>query len=439
MSTVKIGDEFENKVFAIFSKLLKEGQLFISYKNTKRFQKKHYYSEQRKGEIIFDIAFESYLPEQETPSFIVFIECKKYKDKVPISDLEEFHSKVMQIAPNANKAILVTNSTFSESGINYAKANGMGLVHIFDDDKIKWLVTREAVDVITYKEVDSAKEEVLKSFIDDNYTMINNRIAFFDYEPIYNSLDFIDSVYNKNKCRKHYFDEFILESIFHKPNSLLNIDYLSDVELISLSRNLRKDLLRNCANSEFKFDTDIIEQYLKENYNFAIKFVEKMHITKPNTYLAYIDYLNKEIIVLNQILEYENRLKFTLIHELSHLYLHRNLLDNLESNRDLIFIPNEMKNRIEIQANKLSSYILLPPDALKEELISIVNQYHLNNRGYYIFLDSQECNRQQCNIIFNRLKNIFGVSRNVIEIRLQEIGFLKIEKREIATFRDLFS
>ena len=138
-------------------------------------------------------------------------------------------------------------------------------------------------------------------------------------------------------------------------------------------------------------------------------------------------------------MEYENRLKFTLIHELSHLYLHRNLLDNLESNRDLIFIPNEMKNRIEIQANKLSSYILLPPDALKEELISIVNQYHLNNRGYYIFLDSQECNRQQCNIIFNRLKNIFGVSRNVIEIRLQEIGFLKIEKREIATFRDLFS
>ena len=103
-------------------------------KDYKIFQKKHYYSEARKGDIIFDIAIESYLPEYDTPSFIVFVECKKYKEKVPISDLEEFHSKVLQIAPNANKAVLVTNSSFSEQGMNYAQAKRIGLVRVFEDE-----------------------------------------------------------------------------------------------------------------------------------------------------------------------------------------------------------------------------------------------------------------------------------------------------------------
>jgi len=142
-------------------------------------------------------------------------------------------------------------------------------------------------------------------------------------------------------------------------------------------------------------------------------------------YLAYIDYENKTIYVLNDILKYENRLKFTLVHEISHLLLHRKLL-GLKSNKELLFITG--KEKIELQANKLTSYILLPPDELLNELRKIIIEFKLNsNRGYYIYLDSQSCNIQQWNIIANQLSNIFGVSKEVLKIRLQELGFLKIE------------
>ena len=40
--------------------------------------------------------------------------------------------------------------------------------------------------------------------------------------------------------------------------------------------------------------------------------------------------------------------------------------------------------------------------------------------------DSQSCNIQQWNLIANRLSTVFGVSKEVLKNRLQEIGFLKV-------------
>ena len=438
MSTVQIGNEFEDRVFSLFSKLLEQGEFFLPFKNYKIFQKKHYYSDKRQGDIIFDIAIESYLPEQNTPSFIVFVECKKYKEKVPISDFEEFQSKVFQIAPNANKAVLVTNSSFSDQSMNFARSNHIALVRFFDDDKIKWLVTREVADSVTYKEVKLANGEVMNAFIDTDYRIINNGFVFYDDEPIYNSLDFIESIYNSGEYKSHSFSDSILEDIYKNSGLLNSVEYLSEEKLIFISEAFRSELHKQYGNISLNFDINIIIDYLAKNLCFSVNFVDKLNMTRPIQYLAYVDYENKKIIVLKDILKYENRLKFTLVHELSHLILHRHFLECLKSNQNIIFLPAEIKKRLEFQANKLTSYILLPPNELKKELTSIVSQFNLNNsRGYYLYLDSQSCNQQQWNIVSNRLMNIFGVSLDVIKIRLQEIGFLKIGSEQIKTFRSL--
>lgn len=434
MSTVQVGDEFEAKVFRLFSILLKEGSLFVP-PNSNIFQKKKYYSDRRKDDIVFDIAIESYLPGSLEPSLIIFIECKHYKEKVPISDIEEFHSKVEQIAPNANKSILVTNSSFSEQGINYAKANHIALVRIFDDDNINWLLPREVTGSITYKEIESAEQEILYALCEDEYKIINNSILYFNGYPMYDSIGFIESIYNYGDYHSHNKNNIILEKLYQNDINLPEIDFLNDSTLISIANNFRQTLIDKYLINESNIETKVFIEYLKDYYDFSIDFVDELNLTQPIRYLAYVDYENKKIYILNEILKYENRLRFTLIHEISHLLLHEKLQQILLKNKTLILLPESKKARVEIQANKLTSFILLPPEELMTELNYLIQKYKLNsNRGYFIYLDSQPCNISQWNYISTHLSNKFGVSKDVIKRRLKEIGFLKIEDEQIKPF-----
>ncbi|BDC93625.1 restriction endonuclease [Treponema bryantii] len=434
MSTVQVGDEFEAKVFRLFSILLKEGSLFVP-PNSNIFQKKKYYSDQRKDDIVFDIAIESYIPGSLEPSLIIFIECKHYKEKVPISDIEEFHSKVEQIAPNANKAILVTNSSFSEQGINFAKANHIALVRIFDDDNINWLLPREVTGSITYKEIESAEQEILYALCEDEYKIINNSILYFNGYPMYDSIGFIESIYNYGDYHSHNKNNIILEKLYQNDITLPEIDFLNDSTLISIANNFRQTLIDKYLINESNIETKVFIEYLKDYYDFSIDFVDELNLTQPIRYLAYVDYENKKIYILNEILKYENRLRFTLIHEISHLLLHEKLQQILLNNKTLILLPESKKARVEIQANKLTSFILLPPKELMTELNYLIQKYKLNsNRGYFIYLDSQPCNISQWNYISTHLSNKFGVSKDVIKRRLKEIGFLKIEEEQIKSF-----
>ena len=154
-----------------------------------------------------------------------------------------------------------------------------------------------------------------------------------------------------------------------------------------------------------------------------------MHLTQPTRYLAYEDYENKKIIILNSLLKSENRFRFTLVHEISHLLLHKEIQQLLLCNNSLLFLPEDVKSRIELQANKLTACILLPSEQFLAELNYLIQKYELNNnRGYYIYLDSQPCNFHQWNCISSHLSKVFGISKEVIKIKLQELGFLKISK-----------
>jgi hypothetical protein len=117
LSTYAKGDRFEEQVFEFLSREINEGRFYAFRPECcKIFRKKGYYSRDREDFIIFDISVEVFLPGFETPSLLVLIECKNYSGKVPVGDIEEFGSKIRQVAGFNAKGIFASiNLSFDGS------------------------------------------------------------------------------------------------------------------------------------------------------------------------------------------------------------------------------------------------------------------------------------------------------------------------------------
>jgi len=76
MNTVAKGDQFEARIFELFEAEIAADRFIFKRENCKIYSKKGYYSRDRDADIIFDVAIELFLPDQERPFQLVLIECK---------------------------------------------------------------------------------------------------------------------------------------------------------------------------------------------------------------------------------------------------------------------------------------------------------------------------------------------------------------------------
>ena len=89
-----------------------------------------------------------------TFSLLTLIECKNYQSPVPVSDIEEFDSKIKQISDHNTKGILITNNSFQSGASTFAKSTGMGLVKVNSDNEFEWIVTRKSNTInLLYKTI----------------------------------------------------------------------------------------------------------------------------------------------------------------------------------------------------------------------------------------------------------------------------------------------
>ena len=139
MNTFEKGDDFEETVFDNFKRELQEDHLFVSGKTAKIFRKKGYFSKHRKSNIITDISIESYLPGRKRYSLLIVIECKHYSKPIPVNELEEFYSKVQQIAGVNVKAIFATNAALQKGTFEFAKSTNIGIIRYLPFSKVEWL------------------------------------------------------------------------------------------------------------------------------------------------------------------------------------------------------------------------------------------------------------------------------------------------------------
>jgi Restriction endonuclease len=148
-STTKKGDLFEQKVYDVLFDLLAQDKLFIPSNRALLFKKHKYFSKDREKDIVFDLVIESYREGANSPNVIVLIECKDKGRAISIEDIESFYSKKEQVARANCKCIFFTTSELQESAFNFAINLGIGVVRIFDDDSVAWLIERTNKNLTT--------------------------------------------------------------------------------------------------------------------------------------------------------------------------------------------------------------------------------------------------------------------------------------------------
>ncbi len=140
MSTVAKGDAFEEETFLVLKEELEAGRLGVSPSSGRIFKRKGYYSKDREKDIIVDISIEVWLPGADNYSMLWVCECKDYGRSVPVDDVEEFKSKLDQIAGKNIKGVVATRNAFQDGAITYARNQGLGLVRIMPEDQVSWFV-----------------------------------------------------------------------------------------------------------------------------------------------------------------------------------------------------------------------------------------------------------------------------------------------------------
>jgi hypothetical protein len=121
------GAAYELKVMNLVSLKLEEEELGISSKQAKVRHKPAYYSRDRQKDIIFDVSIEVCRKGAERPYWIWIWECKNYSHKVPVDDVEEFHTKLNQVGANRTKGTIITPVGFDKSAYEFARSKGIGL------------------------------------------------------------------------------------------------------------------------------------------------------------------------------------------------------------------------------------------------------------------------------------------------------------------------
>ena len=148
MNTTNKGDIFEEHVFHTLKEMLEKDELPVNGKYCKIYKKKGYFSSKRKSDIIFDISIECTLPGETSPTIYLVVECKDYSHAVPVNDLEEFHSKVLQVTGLNVKALFFTTNVLQIGALNYAVSSGIRVMRIRQEGKREVLSFRKEQNAV---------------------------------------------------------------------------------------------------------------------------------------------------------------------------------------------------------------------------------------------------------------------------------------------------
>lgn len=410
LNTVAIGDAFENKVFTKMKELLESEMLGLSPKHSKIFQKKAYVGKTG-NKIIFDIAIESYHPDSEECANLTLIECKDYKSPIQVEKLRSFASSIDDVG--GNKGYFITTSHFQQGAINHARSAKIGLAkfNTLNLDIEQWVLRR--VGYLNHHKRLAIQNDLCTSDV----TSQNNFVAICEYDYYSNFLDFVS------------------EQLVGKPCKI-NVEYLTDNAIETKVSELLSEMQSPIDTPR---TSDFLVDIISKELNMKLVIDQQL----PDGELGLCNF-SQRIIAISSELQYDSpRWRFTLAHEIGHVLLHesichQNLINSIsddETSLDSVISDNAL-SRLELQANKFAVQLLIPTKlflahySYKHQLIGI-------RRYPYMHLDNQPCNVKDCLSMFSYLGQIFNVSKEVIKIRLKELGYLTINE-STKSMRDIF-
>lgn len=394
MNTTKIGTNFENRVFKLFSSLLENDELsFVSQKYSKIYQHKKYQCVGYDREIDFDITIETYNPNstQEEWSSLVVIECKCLSHTMDISDLDEFETKMKKVSDSGIKGIVVTTKGFSSNGIEQAKKSHIALM-VLSEEQHNWIVSRD----INKSE---QQMQILHGF---------------------NSPGLVPTIYFDNQFVSLY--EYLNRiKVPTTDQNVVSIPWLNHGDI----KEKANELYQSCTISS----NDVAGEVLAQQYSdIRINFADF-----PQGVLGALSFTDKIITLSNDLVYDVHRRNFTLAHELGHLYLHKPLLEKYNSTlldyeeRFVANLPDEIIKRMEMQANLFASYLLIPQVPFLNEVARLFKERSITTGRLY--LDHQPCNKHDVYTILGALSLKFNVSKEAAKMRLLNEGLLIIDNK----------
>ncbi len=147
-------------------------------------------------------------------------------------------------------------------------------------------------------------------------------------------------------------------------------------------------------------------------------------------------------LFVDKILVNDPRFPFVLGHELGHVILHRSVdlkrsgyddQEIVDTKQDLVTgkkILQTSRDRLEWQANRFSSSILMPRATLHTAIMKIQEQMGIKRNMGSIILEDIKYSIKDYSFVNNYLQKIYGVNATNIKYRLKELGIL-IDRRNI--------
>ena len=441
LTSTQKGNALEKRICDLFQTELDADRLWLKKECCKVFLKKGYHSKDRDGPIVFDVSIEIYRPGAKEYSSLVLIECKNYAHSVPVDDVEEFFTKVQQVAAANAKAVVASTASFQSGARAFAKSKGIGLMRYFDADDFKWVLNRSpsatarstSADEAYLVEMGLAQEE-FRSIAFDLYLQspvreTNSLWDFLEDLLVGSALTSsqarkITNPRSKLKNQVPFYEKDDLET--QSAETLIELGYCGgEVDLLGLCAGeaVRNGLIVetdiNPVSSDsvlptlgrITFDPPVIQIYAQES---------------PN----------------------RGRDRFTLAHELSHHLLNhgRYLVREVCDDGDFVLRRNVVVDgsdiaRMEFQANYFAASLLMPRTYIIEDFYRLMRTLDIPNKGFGpLYVDDQPCNLHSFQMVTGTLMQRYGVSRAAVKIRLESIGLLHDDRRSgLRNIRDVIA
>jgi len=423
----KKGNKFEKRVYEVFSNELNSNRLWLdpNYCVIKRRVK--YFSKDRGKEITVDISIETYLPNESKWSQLLIFECKDYNKLVPVDDVEEFYSKLMQIAGSGIKGVIVTSHGFQVGALNFASSKNIGLVKLINAKNFKWLLTRVAPRWIENENNEQRIKQIYQFLTEENQTEANVEFYGNVGDTFTTSIsDFVKHLLNNSGSNKYFNRNQI-----NNENCVVPFMAKNDIE--QLSNNIHN-------KAEFEKSEHSIQSNCKRLKKlYGIKFILSNKIELDQLGFVILGKIEFDPVVITLSSGAQSnkfRLKFTLAHELGHFFLKHDKFLRKEfysepdyNNNYGEYVSVKDIRRMEWQANQFASYFLLPEKQFLKEFKKLIYQENILNKGHgVLFIDEQKCNLNSYYKITNTLRDKFRVSRKVVEYRLKNLNLLNDER-----------
>jgi Zn-dependent peptidase ImmA (M78 family) len=321
------------------------------------------------------------------PFMRVIIKCFNDDDNMTLNNIKNFYNQKEEVS--AQKVIIVSSTSFNSNIINYSKKkNGdISLLYFPNSFKnINWTLERKSTIFIEIKE---KKPKFIIDLFPKNENNLLSNYKLISKKKL-NQVTFIDD---------NTIDKIVL-------NLLSRIGYQNG--MVDLNKIIL--LLKNENKIYTKYN-----QSLEENVLGEINFKKSM------------------ILIDNHQCKTLARIRFTLAHEIAHFLLghSRYMLGEKHTIKEAKCIDNELFisveeiMKIEFQANRFASFLLLPTKSFLKDIHTFLTDYDIKDRGVGLFfVDNQRCNTETYLKITSQLMHRYKVSRQVIELRLKNLKIL---------------